>query len=238
MAGLKGLSELLAGTLCPNMKLRFSPVVEGRHSAVKHDALSNLNERLARTKQRLVATAGVRTSEATVTLRLGGQTYTGKPDIIALVEFRGRYNLVVVEAKSSRETAMSAQTIIQASLYAIPAYLCTRYTQDCMIRGQNATLEIDARYHGLRTALKAELDRSMDWAAFSRSGISDFRVFIASPAGMEDVTEDSLNIIESLLAAPIYHTVSDDAIVPGPWCRYCEHFRRGTCSAGLAVPHT
>ncbi len=238
MAGLKGLSGLLAGTLCPKMRLKFSRAVDRRHSEVKREALSRLEKRLASTGRRLVAAAGVRTSEATVTLRLGGKTYTGRPDIIALVESRGRYGLVVVEAKSSREAAMSAQTLIQASLYAIPAYLCTRYPEGCTMRGRSVILEIDARHRDLGATLKAELDREADLTTLSRSGIMEFQVLVASPEGVDDVTGDSIDVIESLLAAPIHHALSDDAIVPGPWCRYCEHLRSGTCAAGLAVPRS
>lgn len=242
MIGLKDLSGLLAGTLCPKMKL-MPQTAAGRHAEAKKKAFSNLKKYLTDKGQRLVATAGINTGEATVTLELRGHIYKGRPDLIILTELQNHYNLVVVEAKSSIKSARSVQAVIQASLYATPAYLCTRYPQECTISisGRGIVhMIINASRNGLRAALEAILDsRDVDLSILLEKKISSFQVFVASPERIEDVTEDTVNIIgdiiESLLAAPLHYRISKNNIVPGPWCKYCEHFHRGTCTAGLIL---
>lgn len=232
--GIRKLSELLAGTFCPKMKLLIPQSITNRHNTVKKRLKQRIEKHLLKQGWHLLATAGVRTNEASITITVGGQTYKGKSDIFAIAGASDQYTLIIVEVKSSDKISKSIFTIIQASAYALPIYSCLKLPQKCVVTSQNTMRGLEFELTAEHGTIQATLDKNISTnKTLSKHKISDLKVFVAGPNVLEDVTEYSQIIIENLMRIQNGINVNSEIIVPGRWCSYCELYHNGKCNVGL-----
>ncbi len=236
MTGVRKLSAVLTGTLCPKIKLNIPKEASEKHNNIKKEALQRLKQHLSSEGVRIVAVAGVSTNEASVRGIIGRATYNGRLDVLAIAKSKDGYIPLVVEVKSGRASSRSLDALFQASIYAAPFYKCLSNHNNCEINisGKEFIMKVYLNSSSVSDELRAEFDVNIDDFNIKLNNIRSFRVFLAGPGTLEDLTPYAKMIIEGILSAPSVATSSaKDMIVPGPWCAYCRLLHEGACTAGL-----
>lgn len=230
MAGIKDLSGLLTGSFCPKIKINIPSGIQSRHDKIKMKSMERLEKHLLSMGLKLLSTAGIHTPEANVEIWIANGRYQGRPDILALISMDDGYMLAVVEVKSSEGILENISTLVQASAYAIPIYSCMKTPSDCKIEVANKNKLLLETRHG---SLYAAMNNNLEEYHISKEEISDFKVYLAGPSSLKDITSQSIPIIEMLIHS--HQRIHDpETIVPGPWCRFCELFANEKCTAGLS----
>ena len=233
MVSAKKVAHAVAGAQCPRFKLPQSTGqrLSRRHEHVKRMAAREIEERLRSMGMTIVGVSGIQSDEPWITLRIGGLTVRGRPDLLVLALRRGSGAVAIAigEAKSGRTGVDALTTEMQAALYVAPLLPCKERGCTAEIRGDRLVI---------RTGLgevEARLDRR---PGVGRLRVREVLVYLAGPQGARDETEKILEtareLLEIIASLPAGLGGGPGALVPGPWCRYCEHFLNGSCTAGLA----
>ena len=242
--GVRQLAQVFARTFCPQFKFSSSEggAISARHETAKKKGYEAVKGRVVGEGWIIDGSAGIKNSEAKVTVTLHRLTYHGKADIVLLAskeEERGKeYLVIVAEAKSSMASMASLSTLLQGALYIAPLYGCRRYPSKCSVavrkEGEVYTFEVRSPT-GILTAQLVPEERALQVDVINPAKIG-YRLYLVSLRGnreeVREVTSDANIIIDAIYDFGVPQ-LSISNLVPGPWCNYCELLLNGKCSAGL-----